>query len=65
MKMIEVSEDALESNKKMAEQDAKDAARYRWLRDSENSPIVNEGQATDKMVDRGIAIDAAMQGDKK
>lgn len=32
-RMIQVSEDALNSLKAMAEQDAKDAARYRWLRD--------------------------------
>ena len=35
---------------------ALDAARYKWLRDSMESPIVSEGQATDKMVD------AAMKG---
>jgi hypothetical protein len=32
MNMISVSEDALNSIKKMAEQDARDAARYRFLR---------------------------------
>lgn len=33
----------------------KDAARYRWLRDSPESPIINIGYATDKMVDAAIA----------
>lgn len=33
----------------------KDAERYRWLRDSPDSPIINIGYATDKMVDAAIA----------
>ena len=33
----------------------RDAERYRWLRDSMDSPIVSEAQATDKMVDVVIA----------
>ena len=33
----------------------RDAERYRWLRDSMDSPIVSEAQATDKMVDAAIA----------
>lgn len=33
----------------------KDAERYRWLRDSPESPIINVGYATDKMVDAAIA----------
>lgn len=40
---------------------ALDAARYKWLRDSMESPIVSEGQATDKMVDAGISREAAME----
>jgi hypothetical protein len=43
---------------------ALDAARYKWLRDSMESPIVSEGQATDKMVDAGISREAAMGGVK-
>ena len=39
----------------------KDAERYRWLRDSPESPIINVGYATDKMVDAAIAA----EGEKK
>lgn len=69
MKMIEVSEDALESIKRMAEQDAKDAARWRWARDRlswedihqmerdfRNMPVDPEESAL-----TNSAIDAAMQ----
>jgi hypothetical protein len=37
----------------------RDSERYRWLRDSLDSPIISEAQATDKMVDKAIA---AMKG---
>jgi hypothetical protein len=74
MKMIEVSEAALESIKRMAQEDAQDAARYRWLRDNSacqwDHPIVVSqskgdwgmryvGPLTSSSLD--AAIDAAMQ----
>ena len=39
----------------MVDELRKDAERYRWLRDSPESPIINVGYATDKMVDAAIA----------
>ena len=64
MAMIQVSEDALESIKRMAEQDAKDAARYRWLREGlqlnmADSYDIIESAYQDQNMD--AAIDAAMQ----
>jgi len=34
---------------------ARDAARYRWWRDSPDSPIANEPRATDAWVDAAMA----------
>lgn len=75
MKQVLVSEAALESIKRMAEQDAKDAARYRWLRDKHWSDSVMcvvkhpmiavklgyECPSNDRLDE---AIDAAMQEQK-
>jgi len=55
-RMIEVSEDALDSIKKMAEQDAKDAARYRKLRAGNYSVAV----AKSILNDTPHGIDAAV-----
>lgn len=69
-RMIEVSEDALNSIKAMAEQDAKDAARYRWLRENNGTWQVQvaimhkEGDDCNwvhAMDGLDVVIDAAMQ----
>lgn len=65
-RMIEVSEDALNTLKVMAEQDAKDAARYRLLREHEAASILNLicdgwnffGDAGDQL---DSVVDSAMQ----
>jgi hypothetical protein len=44
-----------------SERDAIDAARYRWLRDSPDSPILSLPSATDAMIDRALATPAAQQ----
>ena len=62
MKMIQVSEDALNSLKAMAEQDAKDAARYRWMRDTPWLDTKLERIiALQQNALWNVAIDAAMQ----
>lgn len=72
MKMIEVSEDALNTLKRMVEELERDAARYRWLRDSKIEDDAQEwicvglfdigGVSEIDGAELDAAIDAAMNG---
>ena len=52
---IQADKDRIAALERELERLRKDAERYRWLRDSPDSPIINIGYATDKMVDAAIA----------